>query len=554
MAGAPTRRFRYRGRVVEAREGETLLAAIARDALPTLERSTRYHRPRAPFCGIGQCTGCLVRVNDEPLVRACRYHPGEDDRVENGPGWPSVRWDALVVLDLIFRRGLDPFRGFRRPAVAGPIYQRLVRRLAGYGAPAPVSGRATEAVPPVVRSAEVVVVGGGESGSATAARLVTLGYRPLVLDRDRRPGLVGADWLGGVSVTLLGPRVAEGAELPFRLLGPAETGAGLSVRARSVVVATGGYDASLLFGGNDRPGVLTADAALAFSSAPERAPFGQALLVGGDRRAEEVLARLGSRVAAVIAVGEVRPEVVRAASALGIPLYPRSLLLGVIGRTRVRGLRLRTRGGGPRFSLAGDAVVLAHRRIPNAPLLFLAGAEMAWHAGPGAYYPVLDAAGTTSVPGLYAVGTVTGTLEPARREGAERAAFAIAGRAASDSEALPRVRAEGPSELEGYYRELLTEPRRGRWIACRCEDVLLHDLETANRGGYRGLEVVKRYTSLGTGLCQGRYCTPDALLILSVLEGRPPSEVGRIRQRPPVYPMPLGTLAELDDSVAGEVG
>jgi hypothetical protein len=72
-------------------------------------------------------------------------------------------------------------------------------------------------------------------------------------------------------------------------------------------------------------------------------------------------------------------------------------------------------------------------------------------------------------------------------------------------------------------------------------------VEAAARHGYRGIEVIKRYTGLGTGLCQGRYCLPDALLVLSILEERPPSQVGYITQRPPVLPTSLGALASLAD-------
>jgi sarcosine oxidase subunit beta len=103
--------------------------------------------------------------------------------------------------------------------------------------------------------------------------------------------------------------------------------------------------------------------------------------------------------------------------------------------------------------------------------------------------------------------------------------------------------------LEGYYRELLRAPRTGRWIACPCEDVLLQEVEQATRAGYRGIEVVKRYTGLGTGLCQGRYCLPDALLLLSIAEHRVPAEVGYITQRPPVLPTPIAALAALDRPV-----
>jgi thioredoxin reductase len=457
------------------------------------------------------------------------------------------------VLDTLFPQGIDPFRAFRRPAFATPLYHRVVRRLSGYGPLPPGPAVAPAAPTPLLRTAEVAIVGAGARGRGVAVRLVSNGVRPLLIERN--PGtadLAGADVCSGVSVTFLTPPRPDEA-YPFTLLGVTAAGAGVSVHARAVVVATGGYDASLLFGENDRPGVLTADAVMALSPAQERTWFRRAIVVGGARRTQEVLERFGPRVAAVVAPGEIHPDVVRRASDLGIPLYPRSLVLRARGRSRVRGLDLRARGRGTRFSLAGDAVVLAHRRLPSAQLFSLAAARMAWHAGTGAYYPILDANAMTTVSGLYAVGTAAGLLEDADEATAGRVADAVVGRAESGRTPLSRVPAEGPSELEGYYRELLGEPRRGRWIACRCEDVLLREIEAATRAGYRGVEVVKRYSAFGTGLCQGRYCVPDMLFLLSILEGRPPAEVGTITTRPPVFPTPLGAFAELDASTLPEV-
>jgi len=548
MAGAPGRKFSYGGRPHEARAGETLLAALVRDGLPTLARSNRYHRPRAPFCGIGQCTGCLVRVNDRPAVRACRYVPGDGDTVRSERGWPSPRFDVLGILDGLFPHGIDTLRGFRWPAFAAPLYHRLVRQLSGYGQPPGRPAASGVPEPPISRTAEVVVVGGGRSGRAVATRLLAHGLRPFVVDRaltgETTPG---AEGMGSTSVTFV-PPPKVGAPYPFTLLGFTEPGQGLTVRSRSVVVATGGYDASLLFGGNDRPGVLSADAALEFSG-PDRHPlFRRAVVVGGGVRAKEVLDRCGPDVSAVVAPGEIGPEVVRLATDLEIPLYPRSLLLRTEGRSRVRSLHLRSRGHGPTFALACDAVVLAHRRLPNAQLFFQAGARMEWRAAVGAYYPVVDPVGATSLPGLYAIGEAAGVLDGAQEAAATRVADAIAGREPLDREPLPRVAAGGPAELDSYYRELLREPRRGRWIACVCEDVLLEEVERAVRAGYRGIEVVKRYSNLGTGLCQGRYCLPDALLVLSILEGRTPPEVGYITQRPPVFPTPLSALAALHET------
>jgi sarcosine oxidase, subunit alpha len=553
MAGAPGRQFSFNGERREALPDETLLDALSHERVPVLLRSIRYHRPRAPACGLGYCTGCLVRVNGRPNVRACRHLPANGDAVVTENAWPSTRFDLLGALDYLFPGGLDTLHGFRRPVWATRAYHRVVRRLAGYGtAPTLEAARALSG-PAVHRSVDIAIVGGGASGRATAARLAAAGARPVVLDRElSAANLPGADLLDRTTATFLPPRASP--DTPFTLLGFMEPGRGVEVRAQRVVVATGGYDAALGFVGNDRPGVLTADGAFALARGGRRPPFSRAVVVGGGARADAVLERLGDSVEAVIAPTSIVPNVTRRASELSIPLYPRTLVLGASGRARVRSLQLRSRGTGTAFSLNCDAVVLAHRRLPSAQLFFQVGARMEWRPTPGAYFPVVSAVGETSVPGLYAVGEGAGALGPEVTAGAERTADHLLGHPPTVAASPSPGGADGPSELEGYYREVLDEPRRGKWVACPCEDVLVQELEEANRAGYCGIEVVKRYTGLGTGLCQGRYCLPDALLLLAILERRTPREVGYITQRPPVSPTPLAAFAAIGDPPFGSGG
>ncbi len=551
MADSATRRFRFRGGERTAASGDTLLAALAGQDLPSVVRSVRDHRPRGPFCGLGHCTGCLVRVNGRPNVRACRHVVEEGDRVETENAWPSPRWDVLGAIDVVFPRSLDTLRGFRRPAWATRAYQRVVRRLAGYGAvPDPVPDGAPSAN---VRrwDADIVIVGAGTSGRAAAEALVRRGIRPLVVDRALEVADVpGADLAPRTTITFL-PPPRPTAPRPFVLLGFEEPDRGVSIRAKAVVLATGGYDGPLLFEGSDRPGVMVADLLSRMAPRGGSLPIRRAVVVGGGRRVSEVLDRIGSSVTGVVAPGEISPDVVRRASELSIPLYPRSLVVRAVGRSRVRTLDLRTRGQDTRFSLACDTVVLAHRRLPNAQLLFQADARMVWRPDPGSYFPVVDASGGTTVPGLYVAGTVAGFAADDRRTSGERAAASAAG---AGAETTPTVAAapDVSADLREYYRELLKEQRTGKWVVCPCEDVLLEDIEDASRAGFRGIEVVKRYTGVGTGLCQGRYCLPDALLLLAQLEGRPASEVGYIRQRPPLVPTPLSALAAAHEEFAGE--
>ncbi len=85
-------------------------------------------------------------------------------------------------------------------------------------------------------------------------------------------------------------------------------------------------------------------------------------------------------------------------------------------------------------------------------------------------------------------------------------------------------------------------------ILCPCEDITVREVEDAIDQGYDTVEDIKRYTGLATGSCQGKLCLAPCIDILSERTGTPPQELGLIRFRAPVEPIPLGILAAGDKS------
>ncbi|NNG87563.1 (2Fe-2S)-binding protein [Streptomyces cacaoi] len=66
------------GAPVQGTQGQTLAATLLA-AGRTSWRRTTTSAPRGLFCAIGTCFDCLVTVNGEPDVRACRRRAADGD-------------------------------------------------------------------------------------------------------------------------------------------------------------------------------------------------------------------------------------------------------------------------------------------------------------------------------------------------------------------------------------------------------------------------------------------------------------------------------------------
>ena len=80
-------------------------------------------------------------------------------------------------------------------------------------------------------------------------------------------------------------------------------------------------------------------------------------------------------------------------------------------------------------------------------------------------------------------------------------------------------------------------------IVCRCEDLTLDEVEKAIDIGYTDLEELRKKLRIGMGPCQGRVCLPIVMKILERKTGKKIPKTSLPTARPPIVPVPLGTLA-----------
>ena len=59
------------GKAYEANKGEVIAAVLMANGIMTHRYTYSHHEPRGIYCGIGQCTDCVMVVNGQPNVRTC---------------------------------------------------------------------------------------------------------------------------------------------------------------------------------------------------------------------------------------------------------------------------------------------------------------------------------------------------------------------------------------------------------------------------------------------------------------------------------------------------
>jgi sarcosine oxidase subunit alpha len=357
--------FTFDGREIEAFAGDTLGSALYADGVRVFTRSFKYHRPRGLMCCSGSCASCLMEVDGEPSVRVCTrpVEGGEEVRSQVVTG--SLERDPLRVVDRVggpFTPVGFYYRTGIRPKRAWPYIERALRRMTGLGrAGDHAQPRRTDVEH---RHVDVLVVGGGRSGRASALHYARGGREVVLVDV-----LAPARALG----------VFEGRLVPVHAGDVVHR-----IRARHVVIATGTVEQPLLFDGNDLPGVMTPGAVTRMIDLWAIRPGSRAVVLAADETAHAAADRLrdaGADVAEIVDLRSGTPPTLRARGRRG-----RLTAVEIDGRR-----------------VACDLLVASAGRQPAYSLIAQAGGTVRFDAAGGVFAP-------EDLPdGIEAVGSVLGS-------------------------------------------------------------------------------------------------------------------------------------------------
>ena len=560
--------FAFNGKRLQGHPGDTLASALLANGQYLVGRSFKYHRPRGIFTAGSEEPNALVELRtgarQEPNTRATvtELFDGLAANSQNHRGW--LNFDFMAVNDY-----LSPFlsAGFYYKTFMWPkafwekVYEPIIRMSAGLG-------RATFDADPDVYDkgflhADLLVIGAGPSGLAATLAAGRAGLRVILCDEDFRlggrlnaetyevNGQKSADWAASALVELnamanvdLLPRTTVYGVFDHGIYGALEkktdhlADSGGKPRqvlwriyAKRAVLAAGAIERSIAFSNNDRPGVMLAGAIRTYVNRFGVSP-GKRIAVftnndDGWRTATD-LAAAGVDIAAVIDTRDGKQP----ANVPGAQIIMNGRITDTRGRRGLHSIHL-----ADGQVIVADGLAVSGGWSPNVHLTCHHRGRPTWRGDIAAFIP-----GDDLPKGMTVVGAANGslTLGAALREGFD------AGRSAAEDHssqahvgAAPKADDEA-SSITAFWH--VTEGKGRAWLDLQ-NDVTVKDVKLSFQEGFRAVEHLKRYTTLGMATDQGKTANVPALAVMAEHTGRTIAETGTTVFRPPYTPVPIGALA-----------
>lgn len=405
------------GQPIPARTGENAACAVLAAGETVFSRSSKYHRPRGPWCLTGGCAHCLMRVDGVPNIPVCQtaVHPGM--RLERQNAFPSARVDLFSATDWLFPRGINHHELFAGVPIAEQVMTRVARQLAGLGTlpdtPAP------ERAPAEVLLCERVIVGAGAAGLAAAQIFEEAKAPYLIIEREGFVGgrlVVAPEEFGAPGlwtppaerVRLRSTAIGVFEDEHGRFLAVSDGARLTQIYAAQLLLAHGGQPQLVAFENNDLPGIFAGRAVSRMIRVHRLLP-GEQIAVVGEANESKALAKLIESVGGkTVAVG-------------AEPLKAR-------GMSSVTSISVRLNGTEARYDC--DAVAVCAPLAPSFELARQGGVEVNWRDRERLFVAESDADGRTAQPTIFVAGELKGPVgAAAAAETGRRAAQAMLGAA-----------------------------------------------------------------------------------------------------------------------------
>jgi len=577
--------FKFNGKKYFGYKGDTLASALLANGVHLVGRSFKYHRPRG-FIGAGvDEPNAQVQLysgaKTEPNVVATTVELVEGLVAKSQNCWPSVSFDFGAINNL-----LNKFfpAGFYYKTFMWPknfwykIYEPFIRKAAGLGV-APLKPD-PDRYEHKFEYCDILVAGSGPSGLASALAAAKNGSKVIIAeDKPRFGGSLltdevtignkkGKDWADETidqlksmpnvivknrsqifgyydhNMMVMVERIKDHIENPTEFTPRQRL---WYIRAKEVVVSTGSIERPLVFGNNDRPGIMMSSAAREYMKVYGVLVGKKPIIFTNNDSGYETAIEFKKNGVDPLVVDirkNSKSTVVQEAKNLNINIKFSHGVVNSNGYKKVSSATIGKLNGDKTGyenleNISCDCICLSGNWTPTVHLSSQSGNKLKFDENINAFIPNQSRQNESTVGSAKGSFTLKQTLEDGFNKGYELSKK-INGQNLKTSAPISNERNYGPNDK--FWCMPLPKNKNYKRCVDFQNDVYVSDIELAVREGFRSIEHVKRYTTLGMATDQGKTSNLNGLQLVSNIEKKIVPEVGHTTFRPPYTPVTIGAI------------
>ncbi|WP_426115085.1 2Fe-2S iron-sulfur cluster-binding protein [Pseudomonas sp. DSP3-2-2] len=559
--------FSFDNQQYQGFEGDSIASALLANGRFLLSRSFKYHRPRGPLTMAGQDANTLIQLPHEPNVLADSFalQEGLQASGQNFNGSLDNDKDAYLGKFSKFMPVGFYYRSFYKPKGMWKVWEPIIRKKAGLGV------LDLKFQPEYYDKAylftDLAIIGTGPAGLQAALTAANAGAKVLLI--EQQPILGGSltyarfDIEGQRGENLRRELVdAVEGHANIRVLRQATCNAWFTdnylpviqgkrmykVRATQCLITSGSFDQPVIFRNNDLPGVMLTSAAQRLMKLYAVKPGQRAVVLTGNDDGYLAALDLHEQGVEMAALVDMRANPADRALLLAVEQRGITCHLGCTVYEALHEKGMRHVSGVDLRKITGQGQVAGSGLILDCDLLCMSGGYMP------VYQLLCQAGGKLSYDDQQAEFTISGLPNNLSVAGSAHGYHALdnvladAIHAAADIvtalnlELNARPLPMRPEAQVNFPWPIFPHPK-GKDFVDFDEDLQVRDIINATKIGYRDIQLVKRYSTVGMGPSQGRHSAlPTARLVASSTQ-RSISETGVTTARPPFEAEKLAHVA-----------
>ena len=577
--------FTFNGKKYFGYEGDTLASALLANGIHLVGRSFKYHRPRGFFgAGVDEPNAKVQLykgAKTEPNANATEVELVEGLIVKSQNCWPSVSFDFGAINNLFqkfFPAGFY-YKTFMWPkSFWYKVYEPIIRKAAGLGV-APLKPD-PDRYEHKYEYCDVLIAGSGPSGLASALAAAKNGARVILAEDKSRFGgslLVdevtignkkGKEWADEAisqlksmpnvivknrsqvfgyydhNMMVMFERTRDHIENPNKFTPRQKL---WYIRAKEIIISAGSIERPLIFGNNDRPGILLSSAAKEYLKVygvlVGRKPI---IFTNNDSAYDTAIEFKKNGINPLVVDTRTNSDssVISEAKNLNIDIKFSHGIANTKGYLKVNSAIIGKFNSDKSSyenleEVSCDCICVSGNWTPTVHLSSQSGNKLKFNETIDAFIPSQSRQKESTIGSANGSFTLKQALEDGFNKGFELS-NKITNKNSKSTAPTSNERSYG--EHDKFWCMPLPKNKHYKRFVDFQNDVAVSDIELAVREGFRSIEHVKRYTTLGMATDQGKTSNLNGLQLVSNIEGKIVPEVGHTTFRPPYTAVTIGTI------------